>query len=118
MSFRQRLTLLTALAIAVTVAGASFAVWVVAKHELYTQLDQTLIVQAQAQSRRPLRRRQTAYTVVIHQDGDVTGARRRDPGHEPGQGGRDRPGGYSSANLKDRGTPARELSRRRPDGRR
>ena len=47
MSFRQRVTLLTALAIAVTVAGASVAVWVVAKHELYDQLDTTLFVSAQ-----------------------------------------------------------------------
>ena len=39
MSFRQRLMLLTALAIAATVAGASLAVWFVAKHELYDQLD-------------------------------------------------------------------------------
>jgi two-component system, OmpR family, sensor histidine kinase MprB len=46
MSFRRRLTLLTALAIAVTVAGASIAVWVVAKHELYAQLDQSLYTQA------------------------------------------------------------------------
>jgi len=45
-SFRQRLTLFTALAIAVTVAGASLAVWVVAKHELYAQLDQSLAIQA------------------------------------------------------------------------
>jgi two-component system sensor histidine kinase MprB len=46
MSFRQRITLLTAIAIAVTVAGASAAVWLVAKHELYTQLDQTVAAQA------------------------------------------------------------------------
>jgi two-component system sensor histidine kinase MprB len=46
MSFRQRVTLLVALAIAVTVAAASAAVWVVAKHELYDQLDQTLSIQA------------------------------------------------------------------------
>ena len=44
MNFRQRLMLLTVLAIAVTVTGTSFAVWVVAKHELYAQLDQTLVV--------------------------------------------------------------------------
>ena len=41
-SFRLRLMLFTALAIAVTVTGASIAVWVVAKHELYSQLDQTV----------------------------------------------------------------------------
>ncbi len=46
MSFRQRLTLLTAVAIAVAVSGASLAVWVIAKHELYSQLDQTLQIQA------------------------------------------------------------------------
>jgi two-component system sensor histidine kinase MprB len=49
-SFRQRVTLLTALAIAVTVSGASLAVWVVAKHELYDQVDQTLRVQASSGS--------------------------------------------------------------------
>jgi two-component system sensor histidine kinase MprB len=48
MSFRQRVTLLTALAIAVTVAGASLAVWIVAKHELYKQLDQGIVQQAVA----------------------------------------------------------------------
>src|SRR3954452_21255628 len=42
MSFRLKLTLLTALAIAVTVAATSAAVWVVAKHQLLTQVDQTL----------------------------------------------------------------------------
>jgi two-component system, OmpR family, sensor histidine kinase MprB len=42
MSFRLKLTLLTALAIAVTVAVTSAAVWVVAKHQLLTQVDQTL----------------------------------------------------------------------------
>ncbi len=47
MSFRARVTLLVAFAIAVTVAGASAAVWIVAKHELYDQLDTTLAVQAQ-----------------------------------------------------------------------
>ena len=46
MSFRQRLMLFTAIAIAVTVAGASLAVWLVAKHELYDQLDQQLYIQA------------------------------------------------------------------------
>ena len=46
MSFRQRLMLLTAIAIAVTVAGASVALWVVAKHELFAQVDSTLQTQA------------------------------------------------------------------------
>jgi two-component system sensor histidine kinase MprB len=41
-SFRVRLTLLVALAIAMTVTAASAAVWVVAKHELLTQFDQKL----------------------------------------------------------------------------
>jgi two-component system sensor histidine kinase MprB len=39
--------LLTALAIAVTVAGTSFAVWVVAKHQLRAQVDSSLETQAQ-----------------------------------------------------------------------
>ena len=47
MSFRQRVTLFVAVAIAVTVAGASLAVWVVSEHELYDQLDSTLFVKAQ-----------------------------------------------------------------------
>jgi two-component system sensor histidine kinase MprB len=47
MSFRLKLTLLTALAIAVTVASASFAVWVIAKHQLRSQVDRTLQTQAQ-----------------------------------------------------------------------
>ena len=46
MSFRQRLMLFTATAITLTVAGAAIAVWFVAKHELYDQLDQTLVTQA------------------------------------------------------------------------
>jgi len=46
MSFRLKLTLLTALAIAVTVATASFAVWVIAKHQLRSQVDRTLQTQA------------------------------------------------------------------------
>ena len=68
MSFRQRITLLTALAIAVTVSGASVAVWLVAKHELYSQLDQTLNFQASS----------TGFyggqvTEVLHPDGGTTG---------------------------------------------
>ena len=46
LSFRQRVALLTALAIAVTVAAASAATWVISKHELYDQIDSTLQVQA------------------------------------------------------------------------
>ena len=42
MSFRLKLTLLTAVAIAATVAGTSLAVWIVAKHQLLTQVDQSL----------------------------------------------------------------------------
>ena len=66
MSFRQRIALLVALSIAATVAGASIAVWVVAKHELYDQLDQTLYQQAG-----PFNNSQ--FLVQIHADGDVTG---------------------------------------------
>jgi len=68
MSFRQRLMLLTALAIAATVAGASLAVWFVAKHELYDQLDQTLNIQANSSG--PYG---GLLTVVIHPDGDRSG---------------------------------------------
>jgi two-component system, OmpR family, sensor histidine kinase MprB len=73
MSFRQRLMLFTALAIAVTVAGASAAVWVVAKHELYSQLDQTLAVQAASANHGPFGGGGSNYTLTIHPDGDRTG---------------------------------------------
>ena len=53
MSFRVRLTLYTAAAIAVTVTAASVAVWVIAKHELYAQLDKTLVVQASGSDHGP-----------------------------------------------------------------
>ncbi|MDX6424951.1 MAG: two-component system, OmpR family, sensor histidine kinase MprB [Gaiellaceae bacterium] len=62
--------LLTALAIAVTVAGASLAVWVVSKHELYKQLDQILLVQAQGGDHGPFG---SGNTLNIHADGDRTG---------------------------------------------
>jgi two-component system, OmpR family, sensor histidine kinase MprB len=70
MSFRQRITLLTAIAIAVTVAAASAAVWIVAKHELYQQLDQTLYAQAQNSSG-PFGG--SRLTRTIHSDGSVSG---------------------------------------------
>ncbi|HEX7626111.1 MAG TPA: HAMP domain-containing sensor histidine kinase [Gaiellaceae bacterium] len=70
MSFRQRLTLLTALAIAVTVAGASLAVWVIAKHELYSQLDSTI---AQQLNQSGPFGGGGAFTVIIRPDGDRTG---------------------------------------------
>jgi len=63
-------TLLTAVAIAVTVAAASGAVWIVAKHELYDQLDSTL---AQQQYGTGPFGGGGVYTIVIHADGDVTG---------------------------------------------
>jgi two-component system sensor histidine kinase MprB len=66
MSFRQRVTLLTAVAIAVTVAAASGAVWIVAKHELYDQLDSTLIQQARATGPFGL-------SAFVHPDGDQSG---------------------------------------------
>jgi two-component system, OmpR family, sensor histidine kinase MprB len=69
LSFRQRVTLLTALAIAMTVTGASVAVWVIAKHELYDQLDATLYEQA-TQAAGPF---SSGLTEVIHPDGDSTG---------------------------------------------
>jgi two-component system sensor histidine kinase MprB len=65
--------LYTALAIAVTVAGASLAVWVVAKHEIYSQLDQTLAVQAQGSNHDPFGGAGSHWTETIHADGDRTG---------------------------------------------
>ena len=47
MSFRQRLMLLAATAIAVTVTGSAIAVWIVAKHELVSQVDTTLSSRAE-----------------------------------------------------------------------
>jgi two-component system sensor histidine kinase MprB len=64
--------LFTALAIAVTVAGASLAVWVVSKHELYAQLDQSLTIQAIGGGRGPFGG--AVNTETIHADGDRTGA--------------------------------------------
>jgi two-component system sensor histidine kinase MprB len=69
-SFRARVTLLVAMAIAVTVAGASAAVWVVAKHELYDQLDSGL--QIQAASGGPFGHG-NVLTVVIQPSGEVDG---------------------------------------------
>src|SRR6202007_2060608 len=69
MSFRQRLMLFTATAITLTVAGAAIAVWFVAKHELYDQLDQTLVTQAAS----PGGGFGGGNTLFIHPDGDQTG---------------------------------------------
>jgi two-component system, OmpR family, sensor histidine kinase MprB len=71
LSFRQRLTLYTAAAIAVTVTAASAAVWLIAKHQLYAQLDQSIAVQAAGQGG-PFGGG-SSLTVTIHPDGDVTG---------------------------------------------
>ena len=46
MSFRQRLTLLIAAAIAVTVTAASLSVWLIARHQLQSQLDTQLRIQS------------------------------------------------------------------------
>lgn len=72
MSFRARLTLLVATAIALTVASASFAVWVVAKRELYKQLDKTLLVQAAGGDQGPFGGG-SRWTETIRGDGDRTG---------------------------------------------
>ena len=45
MSFRARVTVLVAIAIGLTVAAASVAVWVTAHHELLRQVDRTLLQQ-------------------------------------------------------------------------
>ncbi len=93
MSFRVKLTLLIAVAIAVTVSGASFALWVVAKHQLLGQVDQTLQQQASViahsggHSPGPLD--QTGLYYLSAPDGDTTGqpllltndARAVKPGH-------------------------------------
>src|SRR5438105_7352794 len=74
MSFRLRLTLYVAAAIAVTVAAASIAVWVVAKHELLTQFDRTLIQQAtEGHGPSPFDPTHNTITTFIHPDGTVSG---------------------------------------------
>jgi two-component system, OmpR family, sensor histidine kinase MprB len=69
-SFRARITLLVAIAIGVTVAAASAAVWFVAKHELYDQLDSTLYTQANTGG--PFGHG-NVLTMEIGPDGDVSG---------------------------------------------
>jgi two-component system sensor histidine kinase MprB len=73
-SFRGRLTLYTAAAIAVTVTAASLAVWVIAKHELFSQLDKTLLVQAAGGDHGPFGGGNN-WTLTIHADGDRNGNR-------------------------------------------
>src|SRR5437870_2568718 len=73
MSFRARLTLYTAAAIAVTVAAASVAVWVVAKHELLTQFDRALIQQA-TEGHGPSPFDHTTITTFIRPDGSASGS--------------------------------------------
>jgi two-component system sensor histidine kinase MprB len=72
MSFRARLTLYVAAAIAVTVAGTSVAVWVVAKRELLSQFDQTLIQQAQ-QNTGPTQFGTQVYRTFVEPGGDAHG---------------------------------------------
>jgi two-component system sensor histidine kinase MprB len=73
MSFRVRLTLLVALAIAMTVSAASVAVWVVAKHELLTQFDQKLL-QAATTGHGPSPFDPGTLTTYIRPDGVAQGA--------------------------------------------
>jgi two-component system sensor histidine kinase MprB len=63
-SFRQRLMLFTAAAIAVTVAGTSVAVWLVAEHELLGQVDSALVTHSLFSS---------TYTEIISPDGSIFG---------------------------------------------
>ena len=70
MSFRVRITLLVAIAIALTVAATSTVVWFVARHELYDQLDNTLVTQANSGG--PFGHG-NVLTMVISPDGDVSG---------------------------------------------
>jgi two-component system sensor histidine kinase MprB len=72
-SFRVRVTLLVAVAIAFTVAAASAAVWFVARHELYDQLDKTVVVQAQ-QGPGGFFGHGRTNTEIITSDGDRSGA--------------------------------------------
>jgi two-component system sensor histidine kinase MprB len=73
MSFRLRLALFTAAAIAVTVAGTSLALWLVAKHELFKQVDSALVRQAES-GRLPGPFSSTP-TEIVAPDGSRLGAR-------------------------------------------
>jgi two-component system sensor histidine kinase MprB len=70
-SFRVRLTLLVALAIAATVSAASAAVWVVSKHELLTQFDQKLVQATRGHGPSPFD--PGTLTTYIRSDGSVQG---------------------------------------------
>jgi two-component system sensor histidine kinase MprB len=72
-TFRARLTLYVAAAIAVTVAAASLALWVVAKHELLTQFDRTLYQQATGEHG-PAPFGRNTFTTYIRPDGTTVGA--------------------------------------------
>jgi len=73
LSFRARLTLYVAAAIAVTVAATSIGVWVVAKRELLSQFDQTLIQQAQQQDVRPTSFGTQVYKTFVQPGGAASG---------------------------------------------
>jgi len=71
-SFRVRLTLLVATAIAITVAAASGVLWVVAKHQLRSQVDASLATEAQlavAGHNDPFGT--PIHYVVLHPDGSI-----------------------------------------------
>ena len=70
MSFRQRLMLYTAGAIAVTVTASSVALWIVARHELLGQVDSSLIAQAHDAHPSPFSR---TYTEIIAPNGSRSG---------------------------------------------
>ena len=70
MSFRQRLMLYTAGAIAVTVTASSVALWIVARHELLGQVDSSLIAQAHDAHPSPFSR---TYTEIIGPNGSRSG---------------------------------------------
>jgi two-component system, OmpR family, sensor histidine kinase MprB len=72
-SFRVRVTLLVAVAIALTVAAASAAVWFVARHELFEQLDKTVYAQAQ-QGPTGFFGHGRTNTEIVTSTGDRTGA--------------------------------------------
>ena len=70
MSFRQRLMLYTAGAIAVTVTASSVALWIVARHELLGQVDSALIAQARDAHPSPFTR---TLTEIIGPNGSRSG---------------------------------------------
>ena len=75
MSFRARLTLVAAAAVALAVIAASAVVWFVVRNTLYNQVDNRLEARAQEITQRPMRLDQNPYgQVYLHLPRDIAGS--------------------------------------------